>query len=188
MAINPALRQVSNRNFLSPVGFKLKINKCPKVDFLATQANLPGITLGTAVQTNPYKDLDVPGDKIVYDDFRVSFVVDEEMENYKQIYKWMIGLGYPNSQRDFTDMKLEDVYHPEIGDRANPYAEFSDGTLQILNSNLRPQSYVKIESMFPVSLSTLDFDASNTDINYFQAQVVFKYQIFQLLDKDFKEV
>ena len=54
MAINPALRQVSNRNFLSPVGFKLKINKCPKVDFLATQANLPGITLGTAVQANPY--------------------------------------------------------------------------------------------------------------------------------------
>ena len=100
----------------------------------------------------------------------------------------MIGLGYPNSQRDFTDMKLEDVYHPEIGDRDNPYAEFSDGTLQILNSNLRPQSYVKIESMFPVSLSTLEFDASNTDINYFQAQVVFKYKIFQLLDKDFKEV
>ena len=100
----------------------------------------------------------------------------------------MIGLGYPNSQRDFTDMKLEDVYYPEIGDRQNPFAEYSDGTLQILNSNLRPQSYVKIESMFPVSLSTLEFDASNTDINYFQAQVVFKYKIFQLLDKDFKEV
>ena len=118
---------------------------------------LPGITLGTAVQANPYKDLDVPGDKLVYDDFRVSFVVDEEMENYKQIYKWMIGLGYPNSQRDFTDMKLEDVYHQEIGDKDNPYAEFSDGTLQILNSNLRPQSYVKIESMFPVSFINLRF-------------------------------
>ena len=139
-------------------------------------------------RSNPYKDLDVPGDKLVYDDFRVSFVVDEELENYKQIYKWMIGLGYPNSQRDFTDMKLEDPYYTKLGDRENPFAEFSDGTLQILNSNLRAQSYVKIQSMFPVSLSTLDFDASNTDINYFQAQVVFKYQIFQLLDKDFKEV
>ena len=57
-----------------------------------------------------------------------------------------------------------------------------------IRDSLRPQSYVKIESMFPVSLSTLEFDASNTDINYFQAQVVFKYKIFQLLDKDFKEV
>ena len=58
MALNPALKQVSNRNFLSPVGFKLKINKSPKVDFLAVQANLPGITLGTALQPNPYKDID----------------------------------------------------------------------------------------------------------------------------------
>ena len=77
MAINPALKQVSNRNFLSPVGFKLKINKSPKVDFLAVQANLPGITLGTALQPNPYKDIELPGEKLVYDDFRVSFIVDE---------------------------------------------------------------------------------------------------------------
>ena len=188
MAVNPALKQVSNRNFLSPVGFKLKINKSPKVDFLAVQANLPGITLGTALQPNPYKDIELPGEKLVYDDFRVSFIVDEEMENYNQIYKWMIGLGYPNSQRDFTDMKLEDPYYSEMGDKENPNAEFSDGTLQILNSNLRPQAYVKIESMFPVSLSSLDFDATNTDINYFTAQVLFKYKIFQLLDKNFKEI
>ena len=188
MAINPALKQVSNRNFLSPVGFKLKINKSPKVDFLAVQANLPGITLGTALQPNPYKDIELPGEKLVYDDFRVSFIVDEEMENYNQIYKWMIGLGYPNSQRDFTDMRLEDPYYPEMGDRDNANAEFSDGTLQILNSNLRPQAYVKVEAMFPVSLSSLDFDATNTDINYFTAQVLFKYKIFQLLDKNFKEI
>ena len=100
----------------------------------------------------------------------------------------MIGLGYPNSQRDFTDMKLEDPYYSEMGDKENPNAEFSDGTLQILNSNLRPQAYVKLETMFPVSLSSLDFDATNTDINYFTAQVLFKYKIFQLLDKNFKEI
>ncbi len=188
MAINPSLQQVSNRNFLSPVGFKLKINKCPKVDFLSTRANLPGITLGTAVQSNPYKDLELPGDKLVYDEFRISFIVDEEMANYKEIYKWMIGLGYPNSQKDFTDMKKEDIFYPDVAEKDNPYAEYSDGTLQILNSNLRPQSYVKLVGLFPVSLSALDFDATNTDINYFTAQVLFKYQIFQLLDKDFKEV
>ena len=188
MALNPGLQQVSNRNFLSPVGFKLKINKCPKVDFLAVGANLPGITLGTTVQPNPYKDIDLPGDKLVYDDFRVSFIVDEEMENYNQIYKWMIGLGYPESQKQFTDLRVEDIYYPEIGDRENPYAEFSDGTLQILNSNLNAQNYVKLEGLFPVSLSTLDFQAGDTSINYFTAQVIFKYKIFQILDKNYKEV
>ena len=154
MAGNPCLDQVSNRNFLSPVGFKLRINKCPKVDFLAVGANLPGITLGTALQPTYLKDIDLPGDKLVYDDFRVTFIVDEDLENYRQVYDWMVGLGYPESQRQFIEMRQDDDYYPTIGDRDNPHAEFSDGTLQILNSNLRPQAHVKLEGMFPVAKPT----------------------------------
>jgi len=188
MAVNPCLEQVSNRNFLSPVGFKLKINKVPKVDFLAVGANLPGITLGTAVQPTYLKDIDLPGDKLVYDDFRVNFIVDEDLENYRQIYDWMVGLGYPDSQKQFIDMRQDDEYYPTIGDRDNPHAEFSDGTLEILNSNLRPSAYVKLEGLFPVALSSLDFDATQTDISYFTASVTFKYKIFQLLDKNYTEL
>ena len=55
---NPLLNQVSNRNFMSPIGFKLKINKCPKVDFLATGCNLPGVTLGTAIQFQQFAPLE----------------------------------------------------------------------------------------------------------------------------------
>ena len=42
--------QISNRNFLSPVGFKFAISKIPKADFFANQANIPGIDLGYAEQ------------------------------------------------------------------------------------------------------------------------------------------
>ena len=188
MAGNPCLEQVSNRNFLSPVGFKLKINKCPKVDFLAVSANLPGITLGTALQPTYLKDIDLPGDKLVYEDFRVNFIVDENMENYSQIYNWMKGLGFPESQKQFVDLRGDDVYYPNTADRDNPFAEFSDGTLIILNSNLRPQAHVKLEGMFPVALSSLDFDATQTDISYFTASVTFKYKIFKLLDKNYIEL
>ena len=188
MAVNPCLEQVSNRNFLSPVGFKLKINKVPKVDFLAVGANLPGITLGTTVQPTYLKDIDLPGDKLVYDDFRVNFIVDEDLENYRQIYDWMVGLGFPDSQKQFIDLRQDDEYYPTIGDRDNPHAEFSDGTLEILNSNLRPSAYVKLEGLFPVTLSSLDFDATQTDINYFTASVTFKYKIFKLLDKNYTEL
>ena len=188
MAVNPCLEQVSNRNFLSPVGFKLKINKVPKVDFLAVGANLPGITLGTTVQPTYLKDIDLPGDKLVYDDFRVNFIVDEDLENYRQIYDWMVGLGFPDSQKQFIDLRQDDEYYPTIGDRDNPHAEFSDGTLEILNSNLSPSAYVKLEGLFPVTLSSLDFDATQTDINYFTASVTFKYKIFKLLDKNYTEL
>ena len=58
MAINPALRQVSNRNFLSPVGFKFNIVKTPKVDFFCTNTRIPELSLGLARQPSYLKDLD----------------------------------------------------------------------------------------------------------------------------------
>jgi hypothetical protein len=185
---NPLLNQVSNRNFMSPIGFKLKINKCPKVDFLATGCNLPGVTLGTAIQSTYLKDIDVPGDKLIYEDFRVNFIVDENMENYSQIYNWMKGLGFPESQKQFVDLRKDDVYYPSTTDADNPFAEFSDGTLIILNSNLRPQAHVKLEGMFPVSLTGLDFNATDTDVNYFTASVTFKYLYFKLTDAENNEL
>ena len=38
--------------------------------------------------------------------------------------------------------------------------------------------------LFPVSLTSLDFEATDTDINYFTAQVSFKYTIYDILGPD----
>ena len=74
--------QISNRNFLSPVGFKFQITKIPKADFFANQANIPGIDLGFTLQPSYLKDIPVPGDKMSYSDFNLRFIIDENMENY----------------------------------------------------------------------------------------------------------
>ena len=47
---NAYQRQIKNRNFLAPTGFKLVVNRSPKVAFFSNAANLPGITLGEAIQ------------------------------------------------------------------------------------------------------------------------------------------
>ena len=91
---NPYQRQIDNRNYMSPLGFKLILSKTPKVDFLCQSANIPGISMGTAVQPSYLKDIPVPGDKVLYEDLTIRFLVDENMENYLAIYKWMTGLGY----------------------------------------------------------------------------------------------
>ena len=59
---------------------------------------------------------------------------------------------------------------------------YSDGTLQILSSNLVPQFQVVFNDLFPYSLSTVTFDATDTDIEYFTADVSFKYTIYRLTD------
>ena len=59
---------------------------------------------------------------------------------------------------------------------------YSDGTLQILSSNLVAKFNVNFTELFPYSLSTLAFDATDTDIEYFTAEVSFKYTMYNLTD------
>ena len=183
-SVSPFDKQIANRNYMSPVGFKLILTKTPKVDFLCQSANIPQISMGTAIQPSYLKDIPVPGDKVLYDDFTVSFLVDEKMENYLAIYKWITGLGYPENLGQYNQLKKDDIRtDASATDDADPrYFEFSDATLQVLNSNYRPSVLVNFKDAFPTSLSTLDFDVTTRDYNYFTAEVSFKYTIFNITD------
>jgi hypothetical protein len=59
-------------------------------------------------------------------------------------------------------------------------AKTSDGTLQVLNNNNIANFDVVFEDMFPVSLSTLDFNVTNTDTDYLTASVTFKYLLYEI--------
>ena len=38
--------------------------------------------------------------------------------------------------------------------------------------------------MFPTSLTSLEFEAGDTDINYFTAEATFKYTIYRMFKSD----
>ena len=183
-SVSPFDKQISNRNYMSPLGFKLILTKTPKVDFLCQSANIPQISMGTAIQPSYLKDIPVPGDKVLYDDLSIRFLVDEKMENYLAIYKWITGLGYPESIGQFSQLRKDDIRtNASASDEGDPrYFEFSDATLQVLGSNYKPSIHVNFKDTFPVSLSTLEFDVSNRDYNFFTAEVTFKYTIYEITD------
>ena len=183
-SVSPFDKQIANRNYMSPLGFKLVLTKTPKVDFLCQSANIPSISMGTAIQPSYLKDIPVPGDKVLYDDLNVRFLVDEKMENYLAIHKWITGLGYPESIGQYRQLKTDDKRADRrVNDSADPlYFQYSDATLQVLNSNYKPSVLINFKDAFPVSLSTLDFDVTTRDYNYFTAEVTFKYTIYNITD------
>ena len=175
MATSPFANQIQNRNFLSPTGFKFTLAKEPKVSFMCNSARIPEITLGIAKQPTYLKMIDVPGEILTYGDLVLKFLVDENMENYMAVHNWLTGLGFPETTQQYKDLTTDDE-----GIRDSKEA-FSDGTLSILNSNYKSIATVKFRDLFPVSLSSLEFDATPSDIIYFTAQVTFKYTIYDIL-------
>ena len=170
-------KQISNRNFLSPIGFKFTLAKEPKVSFFSNSSRLPEISLGTAVQTNYLKNIDIPGDRLTYGDLNLTFLVDENLENYMAIHNWLTGLGYPESTSQYEDLIVTD-------NKREPENAFSDGSLHILNSNFRDVAIVKFNDLFPVYLSSLEFKSSETDVNYFTAEATFKYTVYNIVGPD----
>lgn len=167
-------KQISNRNFLSPVGFKFTISKEPKISFFCNSAKIPEISLSLVQQPTYLKDIDVPGGKLQYGDLYLRFLVDEDMVNYMAIHNWLTGLGFPETTEQYKKLiQTEDGLQ-------DPKQAFSDGSLYILNNNYNVSGIVKFKDLFPVSLSSLDFDATLTDVQYFTAEVNFKYTIYNI--------
>ena len=170
--------QIQNRNFLSPLGFRFSLAKIPKVNFFCNSARIPEINLGIAVQPSYLKDIDVPGEKLTYGDLTIRFLVDENMENYMAVHNWLTGLGFPETTQDFKDLTTDSDGQRDLEE------QFSDCNLQILNSNFRPVANVKFFNIFPISLTSLDFDATEPDIQYFTAEASFKYTVYNILGTD----
>ena len=170
--------QITNRNFLSPAAFLFNITKVPKVSFFCSSASIPSISLETNTQPSYLKDIDVPGEKLDYENLNLRFLVDEDLKNYMAIHNWMTGLGFPESTKDFKD----EITKPDTSIDMNQ--QYSDGSLSIQNSNFRTNAIVKFKDLFPMSLTSLEFDTGVTDIQYFTAEASFKYLVYNIVAAD----
>ena len=102
--------------------------------------------------------------------------MDEQLENYMAIHNWLTGLGFPQTTQEFKNLTTDSENIRDLNE------QFSDGSLHILNSNYRDVAIVKFDGMFPTSLSSLEFEATDGDINYFTAEVTFKYTVYNIVE------
>ena len=175
---------IGNRNFLSPIGFKFSLKRSPGVAYFCNEANIPDMSLSIAEQPTYLRDIPLPGDKIEFGDLNLRFMVDEDLTNYMEIQNWIRGLGYPQSIKEYQDLEKKAYIQLPFGQRRQDI--YSDGTLQILSNNLVPKFQVIFDDLFPYSLSTVTFDATDTDIEYFTAEVGFKYTLYTITNLEGK--
>ena len=173
--------QIENRNFLQPQGFKFNVTRAPNVSYFGNAVNIPSLELRTTEQRNYLKDIPQPGEIIDFEDLNFRFLVDEDLANYMEIQNWIRGLGFPEDLDQIYKLQEETVgvANPDLQSGMNIY---SDGTLTVLDAQQNPNFKVVFEDLFPYSLSTIEFDATVPDVQYFTAEVRFKYTIYHIRD------
>ena len=188
---SPLNRQPTKLDYTSPTQFRFLINQLPKVQYFTVSANVPGITLGDATYATPLKDIPLPGEKLTYDDLNITFIVDENLENYIEIHNWLASLGFPKNREQFKTHRSATSNFPkatggtsgDIGD-VKPITSdspmFSDSVLTVLSNKNNPVVECRFEDCFPTSLSSLDYSQNQTDVEYLTAEVTFKYKIYEI--------
>ena len=177
MASNLSCPIPSNINPLSSNGFNFSIHKLPEVSFFCQEVQLPGLSLPAVEVLNPLGYNPFAGDVITWEDLTLQFLIDENMSNYKAIFNWLIGLGFPGDSQQFQDyIDTQDNFGHRL------IKEFSDGTLQILGSNSQPVQTVKFIDLIPTNLNSLNFQSTNTDVTYLIGNATFKFNQFAFID------
>ena len=189
--INALARQPKELDYADPTKFKFSINKLPKVEFFTTQANIPGINLGESILPTPFKAIPVQGDDLTFDNLEISFIVDEKLENYRELHQWLVGIGFPKARTQFSSFrKDESTTFPtaesvkgdvtKSGVPTGVQAMYGDATLTIMTSKNNPIIEVRFSDLYPVSLSGLAFNQQETDVTYLTATATFTYKLYEM--------
>ena len=186
---NSFQRQPTSLDYASPTQFKFQITKLPKVEYFCTAVNLPSLTISEVRQPTPFVDVPLPGTTLTYGALNMTFMVDENLENFAEIHGWLRGLGFPESYSEYAgglDAGADRAPTSKGSVSSEPgkvkfgapsqAAYFSDATLVILTSKNNPIKEVRFRDVYPVSVGELQYDQQAGDVQYLTATVTFNYR------------
>lgn len=173
-------RQPQNPNKLQENKFRFAILKLPNVEYWTQAATLPGISQTPLYRETPLNKIPYGSTKLEFDpNFQLDFGVDEDLENYLEIFNWMVGITFPESYDQYKDLLKENELVAPRG--VIPEAQiYSDARLLLYSSQFNINFEVVFEDIFPTSLSALEFTHKTEDAAEMTAQVNFVYRQFRI--------
>lgn len=154
----------TNTNFLSNNRFFFILNRCPMLVYYCQRVNIPTVTSGVSIQSNPMAiQIQRPGTSVILEDLQIGFAVDEDMKNWLELYNWIKSITYYST---FSELKEDQ--------------KTSDASVLVLNSSFNPILKFKFYDLFPNFISGFDFDSTLPDTTNIISTVSFSYTSFEV--------
>ena len=180
---NPLDRQPDNLDLARPTQFRFSILKIPNTEYFIQEVNLPGIAFsGDAVLNTRFTSLNMMGDTVNYEPLEISFSVQENLSNWREIHDWMVGIGFPENTAQFAEAISDaSATRTSVPSRtANVSTLQSDATLMIMTNKNNPTVKVNFKNVYPTSLSGVSFDTKDTDSQNLTATMTMSYDYYNL--------
>lgn len=161
----------TNINYLQPTGFAVSISRenYPNLEYFCQGVQHPGIDVASVEM--PFRRVNVPfpGDKLEFGIVSFSFLLDEDMEGYLEMYNWLRRLV-----EDEHVAPARSIYESAIPTE-------SDITVSILSSSNNVTKQIKYYAAFPTSISTIELSSLRTEPEPISFDASFRFAYFEIL-------
>jgi hypothetical protein len=173
------IRNPANTDLLQSTKFRVTFDRLPGITYFCQSANLPGISLTEIPMPTPFVDLYLPGEKAVYDTFNITFLVDEDLRAWTELHDWIRGITFPTDFKEYANLAKSSVGANIRSNYQKKPAPYSLGILSIYTNKNNPNFRVKLVDMFPTTVGSLLFSASDTAENIITADATFRFSYFE---------
>jgi len=158
-------RYFTTPNYLSPTSFRVVIPRTPKITYFVQSVSIPSVVM-TSMEVPPYRGLpkqQFPSAIDITDQVIVNFTIDENMENWQEVYDWMTAI-VPSNEND-SSVKINEDHYSEI-------------IVLVYNSAKVLKKKFTFHKCFPVNISSFEFNSSTSEIDPINMTVNFQYSHF----------
>lgn len=164
----------ANPNGMHPNKFVVSFASLPTVEYWAQSVNVPGLSIGEVPRPTPFIDLYSSGEKLIINPFSMTFLVDEDLTGWLEVYQWMRDLTFPKDFKEYTQLSRRP------GAYTAPQPQFSDATLVILDTKQNPKVRVKFQNCFPTSLTDILLSATSSPEDPVTSDAVFRFDLYEI--------
>jgi hypothetical protein len=175
-----ANRNPTNTNLLQSTKFKVVFDRLPGMTYFCQSANFPGVALTEIPRATPFVDLYHAGEKIVYDTFNITFLVDEDLYAWTEIHDWIRGLTFPTDFREYVNLARQSTStrmqtNNSLG-KEKP--QYSQASLTFYTNKNNPNFRINFVDLFPTNLSTIIVNTGDTAENIMTADATFRFSYY----------
>jgi hypothetical protein len=168
---------IPNYTPLNPNEFRVVLHSAPYLSFEIQTVSLPSISMQDASPTEtPFTTVRIPGDHIEWDSLSVTFLVDQDLQGWIEMYNWIRGLGFPSTFDEYKALQINNqLPFKNVWNKTTSDISIFTSTAH-RNSNLEFKFY----DAYPTMISAPTLSTTNEGQPVQTSKCMFSYTLYDV--------
>jgi len=157
-----------NTSILQSTKFTFLIPDMPFLKYFCQTVYLPSVSTNEVEVPTPFSNTYRHGNKMTFEPFTITALLDEDLRVWEETYKWLKGLTNPQGYSEYIKSKSQSA------------PLYYDGYLTINTNANKPNMRVKFHNCHPTTIGMVSFDTKVDADVIPTADFTFRYDLYEI--------